>query len=995
MLQLKNISKTYKTGDFVQKALENISVSFRKKEFVAILGQSGSGKTTMLNIIGGLDRYDSGDLYINGISTKQFKDKDWDAYRNHSVGFVFQSYNLIPHQTILANVELALTLSGVSKSERRSRAKQALADVGLGDQIHKKPNQLSGGQMQRVAIARALVNNPDILLADEPTGALDSETSIQVMNIMEKVAEDRLVIMVTHNPELAEKYANRIINVADGHITGDTNPISDSEMKQLELEEKAENEKKAQKGKTKGKGKRESRTSMSFLTALSLSLNNLMTKKTRTMLTAFAGSIGIIGIALIQSVSTGFKSYINRVQEDTLSSYPISILAEEANMSELITTLMGNNENNGAEHELDAVYSSPVMYDLVNSINSVETNKNNLNAFRSFIESNDDIKKYTTAIQYKYDLDMNIFTEDPDGKIVKSDLEPLMKLMGMSGSSMASSSSMMSASYMPVVWEEMLSGDGDKLINDLLEVQYDVVYGSWPKAYNEVVLIVNENNEISDFVLYALGLKSYSEMEDIINRALKQEQIDTDNLGKWSYEDICGKTFKLILSSDMYQKQADGTYINLSETDAGLSYLFDNQKLYTELKITGIVKASGDAVSSMMSGAIGYTSALTDYVLSSTSEKDIVKAQLENPDTDIISGLPFKNSGNVKELTDSEKAAAVKEYISSLSYDERIALYRKIASIPSDEYLESAVNSQLQTMTRSDLEQTLISAYAKQMGISDTSTIEEYVKAMDDETLISYISEAIKEAASAEYASQIASMSDEEIVFLFEGSEHSLSDYAKMYDLYMPSSVSDSTYEDNLSLLGYVDTNTPSGINLYSSTFEDKEKVADIITKYNGTVDDKDKITYTDYIALLLSSVSTIIDAISYVLIAFVSISLIVSAIMISVITYISVLERTKEIGILRSVGASKHDVTRVFNAETFIIGTTAGVLGVAITLLLLIPVNIILHSLTGIEILSAQLTVDKAVLFILVSMILTIVAGLVPSLSAAKKDPVVALRTE
>ncbi|MBQ2387949.1 MAG: ABC transporter ATP-binding protein, partial [Clostridia bacterium] len=679
MLKLTNIVKSYLAGSTKVEALKGISIEFRKNEFVSVLGQSGCGKTTLLNIIGGLDQYDSGDMSINNRSTKNFKDKDWDSYRNHSIGFVFQSYNLIPHQTVLSNVELALTLSGVSKSERRRRAEEALAKVGLSDQLNKRPNQMSGGQMQRVAIARALVNDPEILLADEPTGALDSETSVQIMEILKEISKDKLIIMVTHNPELAEKYSTRIVKLLDGEIINDSDPY-DSEYI-LEAPEKK-----------KALNKKGGKMSMSFLTALSLSLNNLMTKKARTFMTSFAGSIGIIGIALIMALSNGINLYINRVQEDTLSSYPIQIAAETVDMSSLITNLMGSNDKK-ANHELDAVYSNSIMYELINTMNSAEVETNNLKKFKEFIEKDESIKKYISAVQYSYDLDLSIYTKDSDNKIVKSDVSEL--LSGIYGAE----SSMMNTGYQQAfakmnVWTEILSDQDGKGINELTKSQYDCIYGEWPKNYNEVVLIVDKNNEISDLCLYALGLKTSDELTEVFASAMKQEQLDTKET-KYSYKDICSKTFKLIPTSTCYQISEDGTNKDLRESDAGLKFVYDSG---IDIKISGIVRPNEEALSSSMSGSIGYTRDLTTRIVEIAEKSDIVKKQMESPDTDIFTGLPFKVEGTSQSSV-TDKANAFKAYAESLSIADRAELYTSMMSEPNDDYVKSQVDAAIGQMT--------------------------------------------------------------------------------------------------------------------------------------------------------------------------------------------------------------------------------------------------------------------------------------------------------
>ena len=980
MLKLTNIVKSYLAGSTKVEALKGISIEFRKNEFVSVLGQSGCGKTTLLNIIGGLDQYDSGDMSINNRSTKNFKDKDWDSYRNHSIGFVFQSYNLIPHQTVLSNVELALTLSGVSKSERRRRAEEALAKVGLSDQLNKRPNQMSGGQMQRVAIARALVNDPEILLADEPTGALDSETSVQIMEILKEISKDKLIIMVTHNPELAEKYSTRIVKLLDGEIINDSDPY-DSEYI-LEAPEKK-----------KALNKKGGKMSMSFLTALSLSLNNLMTKKARTFMTSFAGSIGIIGIALIMALSNGINLYINRVQEDTLSSYPIQIAAETVDMSSLITNLMGSNDKK-ANHELDAVYSNSIMYELINTMNSAEVETNNLKKFKEFIEKDESIKKYISAVQYSYDLDLSIYTKDSNNKIVKSDVSEL--LSGIYGAE----SSMMNTGYQQAfakmnVWTEILSNQDGKGINELTKSQYDCIYGEWPKNYNEVVLIVDKNNEISDLCLYALGLKTSDELTEVFASAMKQEQLDTKET-KYSYKDICSKTFKLIPTSTCYQISEDGTNKDLRESDAGLKFVYDSG---IDIKISGIVRPNEEALSSSMSGSIGYTRDLTTRIVEIAEKSDIVKKQMESPDTDIFTGLPFKVEGTSQSSV-TDKANAFKAYAESLSIADRAELYTSMMSEPNDDYVKSQVDAAIGQMTVEQLRQMLTQAYAQQMG-SNTDDVADYINKMDDKTVMEYAEEAIGEQAREKYSAEkreyYGAMT---ATALNELLGHALPNFteeelAHFYDTLMPETAS-VTYEDAMKKLGFVDLNSPTAINIYASSFDNKDNISKEIAKYNEKQKtEDDKIDYTDYVQLMMSSITTIINAISYVLIAFVAISLIVSSIMIGIITYISVLERTKEIGILRSIGASKSDISRVFNAETLIVGFAAGVIGIVITVILCIPITAVVRALTDINNISAALPFGGAIILVIISMLLTFFAGLIPSGVAAKKDPVEALRTE
>ena len=979
MLTLKDIHKDYPAGDMKVSALRGVSIAFRKSEFVSILGPSGCGKTTLLNIIGGLDQYTSGDLIIDGRSTKNFVDAEWDAYRNHSIGFVFQSYNLIPHQTVLSNVELALTISGVSKAERRRRAKEALEKVGLGSEINKRPNQMSGGQMQRVAIARALVNNPEILLADEPTGALDSETSVQIMDLLGEIAKDRLVIMVTHNPELAETYSTRIIRIIDGKIIGDTNPYEEP-VQEAPAQEKTK------------KQKRLRNRSMSFATALALSLNNLRTKKGRTLLTSFAGSIGIIGIALILAISNGVTNYINRVQEDTLSSYPITIQKESVDFSSLITGIMStNNENQTLSHELDAVYANRVMYELLKSLSDVEVQTNNLKAFKQYIENTPGFKEFSSAIDYSYAVDFNIFTKDKNGVIMKSDMASLMKEM-FADSPMSSGSASMFASY--DVWQEMLKGSDGEILSDLFYDQYDVIYGSWPQAYNEIVLIVDKNNEISDVVLYALGLKTTDEMKQDMENAGNGEELPTES---WSYEEICAMDFKMILSPDFYQKTADGSYVDLGKTQTGIEFLYNSDKVI-DLKVVGIIRPNEDAVASMMTGSIGYTTALTEYAIDRMAQSDIVKEQLADPSKDIISGLPFKTGDD--EIADEEKVSMFKEYMASLSVDKKAALYIDIKSRISPAQLEMMVSGMLAKYTEEQLIDLAVKAYAEQMGVEDTSQIEAYIKTMSREELMAAIKDGMAEQVKEQYETSmrenLSKQSNEVLAGLLAAETFTDEQYVEFFDLYMPATHSESTYEDNLKTLGYVDIDSPTAINIYASTFENKDEIAALITEYNNSVEDEnDEINYTDYVALLMSSITLVINAISYVLIAFVSVSLVVSSIMIGIITYISVLERTKEIGILRAIGASKKDISRIFNAETAIVGFASGAIGIGITLLLIMIANPILHAVTGIGILNASLPVIGAVILVILSISLTLIAGLIPSRLAAKKDPVVALRTE
>lgn len=1120
MLSLKNITKNYVSGDNVVEALKDISIEFRKSEFVSILGPSGCGKTTLLNIIGGLDRYTSGDLAINGVSTKEFREADWNNYRNHSIGFVFQSYNLIPHQTVLSNVELALTLSGVSKEERRKRAIDVLNKVGLGDQLKKKPNQMSGGQMQRVAIARALVNDPEILLADEPTGALDSETSVQVMNILKEISKDRLIIMVTHNPELAELYSSRIVRLLDGNIVGDTDPFDSAanDVNEERREAASFNDASSSKidsaskktdsdntlssfspsvAKKPGKKKAKKR-SMSFFTALSLSLNNLMTKKARTFLTSFAGSIGIIGIALILSLSTGINTYIEGIQEETLSSYPISITDETVDLSSLMLSMMQVSAES-EEHEKDAIYSNPIFYELMNTINN-EAIANDLKSFKAFLEKETDkelstteLYKYVTAIVYSYNVTINAYATDPNGNYVKSDINALFaSLMGnMAGSSdLASSfegmSSMQSSTFQ--LWSQMLapqSGeDSGSLVSDLITNEYDLLAGNWPTSSDEVVLILNRNNELSDLVLYSLGLKSLDEMTEIMMAVSRGEQIDT-KVQKWQYDEIVGKTFKMILQSDYYQDtNNDGIYENISSNRDLLKTFIDKGKT---LKISGIIRASEDSKFAILTGALGYTEELTKEIIDGIADSAVVKAQLENTSYDVITGLPFYLDSDIP---DSEKITRFKEYCSELTDVQKRTLYGRMLTSLSDEEIAESVDAFLSRFqTPEERNSAIINMYAENLGI-DPAVLEQYygetlaalnddeIRSMlttlmqqsnDPETAISEIlatptqeeldaiiatniqttkdsynsmipevmpkldDRGASEMLIAAYYRQLTSM-DENIIFeylkgltdeelrvilesmariqytstpmtaeqenakisaLFDAYLASLSD-SELADAYVNfTEISQSTYDTNIALLGITNFDTPSSVSIYTDSFENKDKIAEIISDYNDSVDENMKIVYTDYVALIMSSVTDIVNAISYVLIAFVSISLVVSSIMIGIITYISVLERTKEIGILRSIGASKKDISRVFNAETLIVGFAAGMIGIIVTVILCLPINAIIHLLTDIYEINATLPVLGAVILVIISMALTLIAGLIPSKIAAKKDPVVALRTE
>lgn len=1008
MLELKKIKKDYPAGDGIVHALKGIDLKFRKSEFVSILGPSGCGKTTMLNIIGGLDHYTEGDLIINGKSTKNFNDRDWDSYRNHSIGFVFQSYNLIPHQTVLQNVELALTLSGVSKAERKERAIKALQDVGLGNQLSKKPSEMSGGQMQRVAIARALVNNPDIILADEPTGALDTETSVQVMEILKSISKDRLIIMVTHNPELAEQYSSRIIRMLDGEVKGDSAPLSGKEvqMEQINDSESRENAGKVEK------------PSMSFGTSFSLSLKNLFTKKGRTTLTSFAGSIGIMGIALVLAVSQGFSTYIDVMQEEALSSYPLTIEKNNTDLSVLMETFMGVN-NSDADHEKDAVYKKSAVYEMIDALNNMESSENDLKNFKTYIEtecadadSDSGLHDAVSGVQYSYDIDLLVYTKNVDGTILYSDTEALLQdmvveYMGMDMSAIMSDDNPLSGigdvasmgGMMPGnmgsmnLWQEMLPGDDGEPVSDILKKQYDVVYGEWPDSYDEIVLVLDENNELDDMTLYALGLESKDTMDAIMRAAMDGEKLE-NNEKKWSYSDICSMEFRTVLNSDCFSYDENtGLYTDLRNSDAGLQYLYDNG---IPLKVTGIIRPNEDATATMLSGSIAYTSDLTKYVIEHSKDSDAIQAQLEDSSTDIFTGLPFESTtGN---LTDDEKKTELLTYLKGLNQAEKAQTYVQIMSVPSEEELSAMTAESMKNMKREDMESGMLQALTQQVGMSE-SEIQAYLSSMSDEEITELFTQMMAEQVKIQYAQQVqeemSKMKPAELAAALDSSmnTYSAEQCALYYDAIMV--FSETTYEDNLSAMGYVDLEAPSAINLYASTFENKDIIEDAIESYNDGKDEMSQIKYTDYVGLMMSSITTIINTITYVLIAFVAISLLVSSIMIGVITLISVQERTKEIGILRAIGASKKDVSGMFNAETMIIGFASGLIGVLSTYLLCIPINIVIHNLTGINNLSAILPLPAALILILISVVLTLLSGLIPSRSAAKKDPVVALRSE
>ena len=971
MLKLVDIKKDYLTGDNAVHALKGVSLEFRESEFVAIEGVSGCGKSSLLNIIGGLDQYTSGDLIINGKSTKHFTDGDWDAYRNHSIGFVFQSYNLIPHQSVLSNVELALTLSGVSPSERKRRAIESLEKVGLGDQIYKKPNQMSGGQMQRVAIARALVNNPDILLADEPTGALDTHTSVQIMDLLKEISQDKLIIMVTHNPDLANQYATRIIRLRDGEVISDSLPYHSDEA----LSPK------------RGKMKK---TSMSFFTALGLSTNNLLTKKTRTLLTAFAGSIGIIGIALIMSLSNGIQNYIDFIQKDTLSSYPLQIFAESMDMSTLVTSLMGTQaakEEN--QHEKDAVYSSTVLYSLMNSIVNSDTKTNNLRPFKAWLNNPDsEINHYISAIQYSYDLDMNLYAKDLDGKITKTDTAQLMQ-DAMSTTFGGDYSAFFSSSYSQLysvmdAWSEIRPGASGELVDPQIVDSYDLLYGHWPQKYDEAVLMIDQNNEVSDLVLYAIGLKSTATLSDDMQMFLSEQDLRTE-IEAWSYEDVCKMSFRYIFPADMYRfDEENGEYVYIGDEELSLANLYQNG---LEVKIVGIIRPDADS-NSGISGAVYYTHALIEHVVEEAKTKELVRKQLADETVDVFNSLPYLEGDEA--LTNNKKVKAAKEYIAAASDEEIADVYIAFMSVPPEGYLDEVIDEQMAETSREDIENMILSSNPGYSGM---------ISQLDDDMLFSFINEMMAQNITDAYGEQMRELyeklDDSELVNDFRLLALDDDDYLWIYNNAIPPVYSVNKLKDNYRKLGFVDLDDPNEIVIYASSFEDKDSIAKAIEHYNDLATDDNKIEYTDLVATLMSSITNIINVITYVLIAFVAISLVVSSIMIGIITYISVLERTKEIGILRAIGASKRDVSRVFNAETVIIGFGAGAIGVVLTILANIPITAIVHDLTGIMVLKAELPVTGAVFLIVVSMALTFIAGLIPSGMAARKDPVEALRTE
>ena len=903
MLQIKNIKKEYKTGDLVQMALDDVSINLRDNEFVAILGPSGSGKTTLLNIIGGLDRYDSGDLIINDISTKKYKDRDWDSYRNHTIGFVFQSYFLIPHQTVLSNVELALTISGISKSERRRRAIEALEQVGLGDQLHKKPNQMSGGQMQRVAIARALINNPDILLADEPTGALDTKTSIQVMDLLKEVAKDRLVVMVTHNPELAEEYATRIIKLRDGKVTADSDPYI------LENEE------------VKAEHKNMGKSSMSVGTAVALSFNNLKSKLGRTLLTAFAGSIGIIGIALILSLATGVKNYIDDIQKNTMTSYPITLEEQTMDLSSLLQISQDSTNERAEElkdRTYDKVYSNSMNLEMANAFTTSMT-KNNLKSFKEYLDSPDcELRKYVgeNGIVYDYSVDFDAYAYDPEGVFFNTNpYAGGQTITGMNGATY-------SMSYgKNISFTELLPGKDGDLIGRAVKDNYEVVYGQWPQNYDEVVVVINGINEMPLDSMYELGYLPQEEYLEITEQFKQMEAVEVRNV-EMEYEDIVGKEFYLFASSDEYEMTDNGLYQYIGDNKMKME---DKAKSVTTVKVVGIIRALPDADNANIMTPVAYTSALSKHLIETANNSDVVKAQEATPDINVLTGLSFSPA------SDEEKCEDARRYLASLGVSDKAEFIKESAKqmyAGNDDML-----AQIEDMGETEL----------------AAMFDMYMGDPDDETLL------------------------------------------QIYNY----TISPGSYDDNMAAFGKTDLDSPTSIKIYTDSFENKDHISECIEKYNESVDEKDKIVYTDYIGLLLSSVTKIINVISYVLIAFVAVSLIVSSIMIGIITYISVLERTKEIGILRAIGASKSNISLVFNAETFIIGLCSGIIGVGLTLIMLLPINMIIHHIAERNDVNAVLPVIPAIILILLSVFLTFIGGLIPSKKAANMDPVGALRTE
>ena len=976
MLELRNVKKTYLSGVNKVHALDGVSVNFRDNEFVAILGPSGSGKTTLLNIIGGLDRYDAGDLIINSRSTKEYGDKDWDGYRNHSVGFVFQNYNLIPHQNVLANVELALTLSGVSKQERRRKAKSVLRKVGLADQLHKKPNQLSGGQMQRVAIARALVNDPDILLADEPTGALDSKTSVQIMELIREISRDRLVIMVTHNPKIAKEYASRIIRIKDGKIRKDSDPF------EPELQEGYVRPRKIKKTSKKDNAPR---ASMSLSTALSLSFNNLLTKKGRTLITSFAGSIGIIGIALILSLSNGMQAYIDSIERGALSSYPITIEKENFDLTQILSSA-GSSNYNIAEHGTDKIYKRPMLQNSVSDF-EVKMQQNDLGRFKDFLELNSSVfDPLCSDIKYGYDIDLQIFKSDTTSGVSRLRPNDSLEALGLTTKT--------------DIWEEII-GDAQ-----LLSSEYEILAGHWPENYNELVLFLDNNNEIDDVTLYALGLADINELEQTAQPESGENSDELIELESYDYEEFLDLSFKILPPTAYYQK-ADGKWKDMSENEAFMKKAVNAAQ---EIKIVAIARPKITAQSTASAGAVGYMSGLTEYVMDAANNSEIVKAQKANPNVDVFTGLKFKSkssgasaspTASLVSMPSVEFAAKVKPmpevtYVENtfgeyevMSEDEVYAYIDENYTGEEKEFMSEFVSLILKDILTASDKKKLASYLDEVLEGSDmnSDTFIKYLKVMSKDMKLQLVSAVIISAHNQQ------SITIPDKGELQSGNSSSSSKPEKEKEKF-----SSSTFEENLSLLGAVDSGTPSSISLYPKDLESKESLTKLIDRYNSKHlkdgNEENTISYTDYVNLVMSSVTQVIDLVTYALIAFVAISLVVSSIMIGIITYISVLERTKEIGILRSIGASKKDISRVFNSETIIVGLTSGVIGVLMTVLLNIPINLIVKSAAGIPKL-ANLPLLGAVALVGISVVLTLVAGFIPARVAAKRDPVIALRSE
>ncbi|MCM1333859.1 MAG: ABC transporter ATP-binding protein/permease [Bacteroides sp.] len=996
MLSLKNIKKDYTMGDSTVHALKGVSVDFRESEFVSILGQSGCGKTTMLNIIGGLDRYTDGDLVIDGVSTKKYKDRDWDTYRNHKIGFVFQSYNLIPHQTVLANVELALTLSGVSKTERRKRAVEVLQRVGLGDQLRKKPNQMSGGQMQRVAIARALINDPDILLADEPTGALDSETSVQIMEILREISRDKLIIMVTHNPELAEQYSNRIIRLVDGKITGDTNPFT-NEKPQKNAPEKVR------------------KTSMSFLTAMSLSLNNLMTKKGRTILTAFAGSIGIIGIALILSLSNGVQEYIDDIQAETLASYPLVIDNSSTDMMSFMSaSVTAQQENRSMERDPNTIYTNNRLGDMFTMMYQ-ETNSNDLKSFKEFLESEEEeLSKYCSNIEYSYGITLQVFADDTEEirQVNPSNVLDEIGFGAMSGMMGLASQMSSSTAGRADIFEELTESE------EMFNSKYELAAGKLPESYDEAVLIIDKYNEITDYTLYTLGLRDVTELKNAVRDMIqKKDEDEISELSEgrnYSFDEILGITFRVAPNSALYEKDDDGVWVDMREDSLFMEDVLENS---VALKIVGIVRAKEAGTG--ISGTIGYKKELMEYISAQINDSEIVKEQREREDYDIFTGLPFDGTAAGDEALEKAEAEAEERREEAERLMEQMAQAQEnAASAAAGGFDPSALSEEQQAalMAMSEEERAAYLATLQPQSQPDLSLLTEEQRAAflslpqdEQEAYLASLGEgAPSEAVDAAVSDgnldlssiDLSQLTAEQQQYFMSLSEE---ERTQLFEMYMKQAagagvVSGSTYYDNMNTLGVISLDEPSAISIYPIDFEAKEHITDMIGDYNRRMEDGGEeskvITYTDVVGMMMSSVTDIINAISYILIAFVAISLVVSSIMIGIITYISVLERTKEIGILRSIGASKRDISRVFNAETIIVGLVSGCLGILVTVLLNIPINIIIEEITDISGLSALPPIAGLIL-IVISVILTLIAGLLPSGVAAKKDPVVALRTE